>query len=166
MNGKERIDGMSMKGRPVRLDAIAHWIWTILFMLLALSGFPMMGARFGWMFGYDFGFADFVHRIVSVLFIVWVFLALLYAIKEMMKRKPEKISWLPVGKKGFSRFTFFVTLLLIFSGFLLWFHPLIPYLFGTFGFMIHEIAALVSIGSIVWHIYVKRYILQDIVKRK
>ncbi len=149
----------------IRLEFISHWIWTIIYMLLAISGFAMMGARFGWMFGYKFELADFVHRIMGVLFLFLVLLVVVYMIRRLVQERTVKTTWSPIGKKGFAAFTFLTTLLIILSGVLLWFHPNIPYLYGTFGFIIHEVAALLSIGSVVWHIYKKRYILRDISKK-
>jgi cytochrome b subunit of formate dehydrogenase len=88
-----------------------------------------------------------------------VLLVITYEIVRTVKGRTEKAPWLPIGKKGFAAFTFLSTLILILSGFLLWFAPNIPYLFGTIGFAFHEIAALLAIGSVVWHIYDKRRIL-------
>lgn len=149
---KEKMAGL-------RLDYIAHWTWAILFALLALSGFAMMGARFGWMLGYSFSFADFVHRIVGTLFVLWVTLAVVYEIARTLRSDKVKMLWLPIGKKGFAGFNFLATLLIILSGFMLWFHASIPTIFGVFGLVAHEMVALVSMGSIVWHIYDKRRIL-------
>lgn len=149
----------------MRLEFITHWIWTIFYVLLAISGFAMMGARFGWMFGYELELADFVHRIVSVLFLFLVVLVVIYQIVRLVKERSVKTVWSPIGKTGFAGFTFLTTLLIILSGVLLWFHPNIPYLYGTFGFIIHEWIAVLSIGSVVWHIYKKRHILRDLPKK-
>ena len=153
-----------MTGRTcnIRLDFIAHWAWTILYLLLALSGFSMMGSRFGWMFGYDFRAADFIHRVIGVVFIILVLLVVIYEIVGTVRGRTAINSWLPIGKWGFAGFTFLTTLLIIFSGFLIWFHTSIPYIFGTFGFIVHEFVTLLSIGSIVGHIYDKSYVLRDI----
>ncbi|MFC4767137.1 cytochrome b/b6 domain-containing protein [Effusibacillus consociatus] len=157
---------MTEKVLKVRFDFISHWIWTILYLLLALSGFAMMGAKFGWMFGYNFTLADFVHRLVGVLFIVLAVLVVIYEIARIVRGSASKGKWFPIGKQGFAGFTLLTTILLILSGFLLWFHANIPYVFGTFAFAVHEFVALLSIASIVWHIYKKRYILQDISQKE
>jgi cytochrome b subunit of formate dehydrogenase len=152
---------MKQKDDNLKFNLYTHWIWTILYALLALTGFSMMGAKFGWMFGYTFGLADFVHRVVAVLFIFLVLLIVVQEIVQLVKGNNRKKPWVTIGKKGFPGFTLLTTILIILSGFLLWFHAGIPYVWGTFGFLVHEFASLLSLGSVVWHIYVKRYILQD-----
>lgn len=125
-----------------------------------------MGAKFGWMLGYNFSLADVVHRIVAVLFTIWAFLAVIFGVASILKRPSAKTPWLPVGSKGFARFTFFTTLLLVFSGLLLWFHTAVPYMFAALGFATHEIVAILALAGVVWHIYDKRHMLQDLVKRR
>jgi len=45
----------------VKFDLVIHWIWTIVFSLLALSGLAMVGAKYGWVLQYDIAKADYVH---------------------------------------------------------------------------------------------------------
>jgi cytochrome b subunit of formate dehydrogenase len=46
----------------VKFDFVIHWLWTIVFSLLALSGLAMVGAKYGWILQYDIEKADYIHR--------------------------------------------------------------------------------------------------------
>lgn len=148
-------------------DQLLHWISAILVFLLLLSGMTIVGARFSWILGNHYALADITHRVVGVFWVLWVLVAVLYEIRQTLNAPRSKRTWLPIGRKGFARFNLSVFLLLILSGFLLWFMPAVPFIYAVFGFVVHEFFAFLILFVIVWHIIRKRHIFRlPLVKKR
>lgn len=155
------------QGREVSFDVVSHWIWATMVFLLLLSGLAIVGARYSWILGDHFAFADILHRVTGVFWVIWVSTTVVYEVSQLATKPASKRVWLPLGKSGFAAFNFIVTLLLILSGFLLWFMPAVPFGFAVISFVIHEFFAFVILFVIVWHIGRKRHIFQlPLLKRK
>lgn len=158
---------MSRTKRTPSFDLFLHWIWAILVFLLLLSGLAIVGAKYSWIMGNHFALSDITHRVVGVFWVLWVLIAVIYEIHQIVKTPVAKRVWLPIGKKGFAGFNLSVSLLMIFSGLLLWFMPAVPFIYAVFGFIVHEVFAFLILFVIVWHIVRKRHIFrQRLVKMK
>ncbi|QDP41358.1 cytochrome b/b6 domain-containing protein [Radiobacillus deserti] len=144
------------KPKKPPFDLWIHWFSAILVFLLLLSGMSIIGAKYSWMFGNDFALADITHRVVGAFWVVWMLVTVCYEIHQIMTSKIPKRVWMPIGMKGFRGFNLAVSLLLIFSGFLLWFLPSVPFMYATFAFVIHEFFAFFLLFALVWHIIKKR----------
>ncbi|MFD2922813.1 cytochrome b/b6 domain-containing protein [Halobacillus naozhouensis] len=151
---------MSKKKKAPSFDLLLHWISAILVFLLLLSGMSIVGAKFSWILGNHFALADITHRVVGVFWVLWVFIAVLYEIRQVLNDPASKRTWLPIGKKGFARFNLLFSLLMILSGFLLWFMPSVPFTYAVFGFVVHEFFAFLILFVIVCHIIRKRNIFR------
>lgn len=38
----------------VRFDFVMHWLWAIVWSLLGISGFAMVGAKYGWLLNWKY----------------------------------------------------------------------------------------------------------------
>ncbi|UFT98651.1 cytochrome b/b6 domain-containing protein [Radiobacillus kanasensis] len=157
---------MSKRKRNPPFDMMLHWISAILVFLLMISGMSIIGAKFSWIFGDHFALADITHRIVGVFWVLWMLVIVCYEVYQMVTSKIPKRRWIPIGMKGFGGFNLTTSLLMIFSGFLLWFLPSVPFIYATFAFAIHEFFAFFLLFAIVWHIIKKRHVFRVTIFRK
>ncbi len=137
---------------------IIHWIWSVVFGLMTISGFVLTGAKFGWLMNYNLPQADFIHRTFAVLFTLLTIIAVgmeIFRIASGAKR----MVWLIVGKSGFQLFTLLISLVFIITGVLVWTCNEYSKAAMVFAYQTHELAAYVIAGAVIWHIYKKAHAL-------
>lgn len=144
----------------LRLELVLHWLLTILFVVLTISGLAMVSAKFGWILNYDIATADFVHRIIAVPYVVITFLALGQEIIRAFKNKSQRdLNWAIFGRKGYGLFTLLTTLMFIITGIVLWKSHHSNRAALAFAMFVHEKLTFIVLASLVWHIYQKSYAL-------
>lgn len=143
----------------INIDFYIHWIWTVTFGILALSGFTLMGARYGWMMNYALPAADYLHRTLAVLFTVLLAVSIFFEILRILIKFKVSI-WMMVGTGAYQVFTLMTTLLLIISGLLIWICMEWSMEAMAFSMMVHELVSFIASGSIIWHIYMKAHVLK------
>lgn len=143
----------------LNLDFYIHWIWTATFGILALSGFALMGARFGWIMNYALPAADYLHRTLAAIYTLLLAAAIILEILRLQINFKAGI-WMMVGIGSYQVFTLITTLLLILSGLFIWICMEWSMEALTFSMMVHEIVAYLATGSILWHIYKKAHVLR------
>ena len=143
----------------VKFDFVMHWLWTIVFSILVISGLAMVGARNGWILNYDIASADLLHRILAAIYVVLTFISIAYEVIRGWNNNKKKSVWMIFGKSGYQLFTFITTLIFIITGVIIW------VCMGTnmdavaFSLYIHEKITYVVVASLIWHIYEKAHAL-------
>lgn len=148
----------------VRFDFIMHWLWTIVWALLALSGFSMVGAKYGWILNYNYAMAITVHRAFAAVFVLMTFISIVYDIARYIKKDTRKQVWFIIGREGYQLFTFITTLILIITGAIIWVCIELDVKVAAFALVIHEYISYIALASVIWHIYKKSHAL--ILKKK
>lgn len=143
----------------VKFDFVIHWLWTIVFTLLALSGLSMVGANYSWIMNNDIASADFIHRILAAIFVVLTFVSILYEVIRGCKNNDKKQAWMIIGKSGYQLFTFITTLIFIITGLIIWVCMDTNMAAVAFCLYIHEKLTYIVVGSLIWHIYEKCHAL-------
>ncbi len=143
----------------IRFDLVMHWLYAIVWALLAISGFAMVGAKYGWILNFNIALADYVHRISAALFIILTLISVIYEVIRGIKNDKSNLVWHIIGKKGYQLFTFIMTLLLIITGVIIWICMEYDMGFITFALLLHEYLSYIFLASVIWHIYKKCHIL-------
>jgi cytochrome b subunit of formate dehydrogenase len=143
----------------VRFDFAMHWLYVIVWGLLAISGFAMVGAKFGWLLNFDISSADYVHRISAMLFIILTLVSIIYEVIRGVKNDQKYLAWFIIGKSGYQLFTLIMSLLLIITGAIIWICIEYDLSFVTFALLVHEYLSYIFLASIIWHIYKKSHAL-------
>lgn len=143
----------------VKFDFVVHWLWTIVFMILALSGLGMVSSRFSWIMNNDIASADIVHRILAAVFVVLTLISILYEVIRGIKNDEKRLAWMIIGKSGYQLFTFITTLIFIITGIIIWVCMDTNMAAVAFCLYIHEKLTYLVIGSLIWHIYEKCHAL-------
>lgn len=143
----------------VKFDFIIHWLWTIVFAALTLSGLAMVGAKYGWVLNYDISSADFIHRILAVLYILLTFISIAYEVMRVLKNEDKKLAWFMIGKTGYQLFTYITTLIFILTGTIIWMCMDANMSATSFALFIHEKLTYLVVASVIWHIYMKSHAL-------
>lgn len=145
----------------VRFDFIMHWLWTIVFAILAISGLSMIGAKYGWILNYDIASADLTHRLLAAIFVVLTFITIGYEVVRGCKNDEKKLAWMVIGKSGYQVFTFITTLIFIITGVIIWVCMDMNSNLAAvaFSLYIHEKLTYIVIVSVIWHIYDKCHAL-------
>lgn len=145
----------------VRFDFVIHWIWTIVFSILTLSGLSMVGAKYGWILNYDISSADLIHRVLAAIFVVLTFISIGYEVIRGCKGDEKKLAWFIIGKCGYQAFTFITTLIFIITGVIIWVCMGVNSNLSAvaFSLFIHEKLTYIVIASLIWHVYVKCHAL-------
>ena len=143
----------------LKFDFVMHWIWAIVWSLLAISGFSMVGAKYGWILNFDYATADYVHRVFAAVFVVLTLISIIYEIVRNIRKDDSKLAWFIFGRSGYQSFTFITTLVLIVTGALIW--VCIEFDLKAVGFALkmHEYVAYLALASVIWHIYKKSHAL-------
>jgi cytochrome b subunit of formate dehydrogenase len=136
-----------------------HWLWTLVFTLLAISGLGMAGAKYGWLLNYDIASADLVHRVLAAVFVVLTFICVLYEVLKGVRNDETKSAWMLIGRKGYQLFTFITTLIFIITGVIIWVCMDTNMAAVAFCLYIHEKLTYIVVVSVIWHIYVKCHAL-------
>ncbi len=142
-----------------RFDFIMHWLWAIVWSLLALSGFSMVGAKYGWLLSYNYALAINVHRVMAAIFVMLTFISIVYEIGRAVKKKTQKLPWFIIGRSGYQLFTFITTLILIITGAIIWVCSELDIKVATIALWIHEYISYLTLASVIWHIYKKSHAL-------
>ena len=150
----------------VKFDFVIHWLWTIVFSLLALSGLAMVGAKYGWVLQYDIAKADYVHRVLSAVFVILTFISIVYEVSRAIKNDNKKLTWFMIGKGGYQLFTLITTLIFIITGVIIWVCMDSNMAAVAFALYIHEKLTYLVLASVVWHIYKKCHALIWPVKKQ
>lgn len=143
----------------VKFDFIIHWLWTIIFSLLALSGLSMVGAQYGWVLNYDLATADFTHRILAAIFVFLTFVSIAYEVIRAVRSDERKLVWFIIGKGGYQLFTFITTLIFIITGAIIWVCMDSNMTAVAFALYVHEKLTYLVVFSVIWHIYKKCHAL-------
>ena len=144
----------------INLDFYIHWIWTVTFGVLAITGFALMGARYGWVMNYALSVADYLHRTLAALYVILLATAVLLEILRILIGLKVSI-WMMIGTKPYQVFTLITTLLLIISGLMIWVCMEWMITAVTFSMIVHEIVSFLALGSIIWHLYEKAHSLRQ-----
>ncbi|MCX7923090.1 MAG: cytochrome b/b6 domain-containing protein [Clostridia bacterium] len=145
--------------KNVRFDFIIHWLWTIVFALLVLSGLAMVGAKYGWILNYDIASADYIHRLLAAVYVMLTFISVAIEVIRGIKGDDKKLTWFIIGKSGYQLFTFITTLIFIITGVIIWVCMDSNIAAVSFALYIHEKLTYIVIASVIWHIYVKCHAL-------
>ena len=143
----------------IRFDFVMHWLWAIVWSLLGLSGFAMVGAKHGWLLNFDFATADYVHRISAAVFVILTFIAIFYEVFRNIKKDTKNLAWFIIGRSGYQLFTFITALILIITGALIWICTELEMTVAGFALVIHEYISYIALASVIWHIYKKCHAL-------
>ena len=143
----------------VRFDFVVHWLWTIVFAALALSGLAMVGAKYGWVLNYDIASADYIHRVLASIYVLLTFISIAYEVIRGLKNNENKLAWFVIGKSGYQLFTFITTLIFIITGAIIWICMDSNISATAFALYIHEKLTYIVVASVIWHIYVKCHAL-------
>ncbi len=145
--------------KNVRFDMVMHWLYAIVWALLAISGFAMISAKFGWILNFNFTMADTVHRFSAAAFVLITFIAIVHEIIRKIKKDSRPQPWNIIGRSGYQLFNLIITLLLILSGVLIWICMEFNQKAVAYALLIHEYISYLSLISIIWHIFKKTHIL-------
>lgn len=143
----------------IRFDFIMHWLFAIAWSLLGLSGFAMVGAKYGWLLNFNYGMADYVHRISAMIFVVLTFISIFYEVYRSYKNEDKHLAWFIIGKSGYQLFTFITSMILIITGALIWICDVLDVTAVGFALFIHEYISYIALASVIWHIYMKAHAL-------
>ncbi|MFZ5986450.1 MAG: cytochrome b/b6 domain-containing protein [Bacillota bacterium] len=143
----------------VRYDFIIHWLWTIVFALLTLSGLSMVGAKYGWVLNYDIASADYVHRVLAAVYVLLTFISIAIEVVRGIKGDEKSLAWFMIGKSGYQLFTFITTLIFIITGVIIWVCMDSNMAAVSFSLYIHEKLTYIVVASVIWHVYVKCHAL-------
>ena len=144
----------------MKSDFIIHWIWSICFAILLLSGIAMIGARFGWVLGYDIAAADMIHRVAAVVYIGLAAASIAQESTRAWFQQSEKLlTWGIFSRQGYGLFTLLTTVLFILSGWILWKNHDTNRAAVAVAMFIHEQLTYITLASVIWHIYQKAHIL-------
>lgn len=143
----------------VRFDFVMHWLWAVVWSILALSGFSMVGAKHGWLLNFDYATADYVHRMAAAVFVLLTFISIFYEVFRNIKKDTKKLAWFIFGRSGYQLFTFITTLILIITGALIWICTELEITVIGFALLIHEYISYIALASVIWHIYKKCHAL-------
>jgi len=144
----------------LRFDFVMHWLYAIVWSLLALSGFGMVGAKNGWLVDFNYATADYTHRVFAVIFVLLTLISIFYEIWRNIKNDNKKSAWMIIGGTGYQLFTFIISLILIITGALIWICIEFDLTFVAFALAIHEYISYIALASVIWHIYKKCHALK------
>lgn len=161
---------------------IAHWVNALAFIMLYISALPMYTDFFNWMYPL-FGGPEVlrvVHRIFAVMFVLPIFILLIFDTKSLVGWFKQIISWkkhdvqffgafpkevltghadvpkqdfLNAGEKLNSILTILTAIMLICSGFVMWFPEIFPTSMAVWMYPIHNIGLGLATAVIIGHIY-------------
>ena len=143
----------------MRFDLAIHWIYAIIWSLLAISGFSMVSAKHGWLLNFDYTTADYVHRLAAAAFVIVFLVSIFYEIYRKIVNDNKNLAWFIIGRTGYQLFTFIMTLVLILTGVIIWICMEFNIKGVAFAMLTHEYASYVALASLIWHIYKKAHIL-------
>ena len=143
----------------IRFDFVIHWLWTIVFSLLALSGIAMVSPRYGWVLNYDIGAADISHRVLAAVFVILTFISIGYEVIRAIKNDTSRKAWHVIGSSGYQLFTYITTLIFIITGAIIWICMDANMAATAFALYIHEKLTYIVILSVIWHVYIKCHAL-------
>jgi cytochrome b subunit of formate dehydrogenase len=143
----------------IRFDFVIHWLWTIVFSLLALSGIAMVSPRYGWVLNYDLGTADISHRVLAALFVILTLISIGFEVIRAIRNDTSRQAWFIIGKSGYQLFTYITTLIFIISGAIIWICMDSNMAATAFALYVHEKLTYIVVASVIWHVYVKCHAL-------
>jgi len=138
-----------------------HWLWAIVFGVLAISGFAMIGAKYGWIVNYSLAAADYVHRVSASFFVILTVLAIGNEVWRAWKNEVKALPWMIIGPSGYQLFNFITALILILTGMLIWVCSDFNRAQIAFSLYVHEFIAYVVLVGVIWHIYQKCHALNS-----
>lgn len=141
----------------IKADFIVHWLYAIVFGILLITGFTLMGAKFGWLMDYSLALADYLHRTLAAAFVILTLVAIVLEAIKFSKKDKTGGRWLIINKSPMGIFTLVVTLLLTLSGIYLLICMEFSHKLLAFAFIIHDLATFLSVIVVIWHIYDKAY---------
>lgn len=142
--------------KTYKIDFILHWLWTIVFGLLLISGLTLMGAKFGWLTNYNVALSDYIHRTLGAAFVILSIAAIgMEAYRISISSKP--MPWLFIKKSWMGIFTLISVLLFTISGIFLWICVGFSHATLTFALMVHDLLTFIWVPTVIWHIYEKAH---------
>lgn len=142
-----------------RFDSVVHWVWTLIFSMLMLSGLAMVGAKNGWLLNFDIALADRYHRVFAAIYVLAALVSIVYEIYHSLKTPYKKLTWFIFGKSGYQLFTFLTTLIFIITGAIIWVCMDSNMHATAIALYIHEKLTYFVLASVIWHIYQKCHAL-------
>lgn len=143
----------------INIDFYIHWLWVATFGILALTGFTLMGPRYGWILNYALAAADYLHRTMAAIFTILLASAIALEILKLLFNVKVTL-WMMIGTGPYQLFTLITTLLLIISGLFIWICMEWSMSALAFALTVHEIVSFLAVGSLIWHIYQKAHTLR------
>ena len=140
-------------------EFILHWIWTIVFGILTITGLALLGPKYGWVMNYNLAVADYLHRTMAVLFTVIFLVEIALEVRRILWLKGKREPWLVVGKNGFALLTFIASWLFIVTGIFLWYCMENEHGILALAAIVHEMLTFVMVFAIIWHIWDKSHVL-------
>ncbi|WP_368666317.1 formate dehydrogenase subunit gamma [Ammoniphilus sp. CFH 90114] len=161
---------------------IAHWVNAGAFFALYITALPMYTEFFDWLYPVLGGPANarLLHRVFAVLFILPMFIMIFCDPKSFFHWIKSIFTWrkhdfgffLPFAKEFFGKHAdipkqdfynagekinsllqVFTTIIIIASGFMMWFPSYIPYDIRVWGYLLHNIGFALAIAVVVGHVY-------------
>lgn len=142
-----------------KLEFILHWVWSVVFGMMLITGIALLGPKYGWAMDYNLAFADYLHRTLAVVLTVLLLMEIILEVRRILILNAKREPWLVVGKKGFALVTFAASFLLIISGLLLWVCVEDNHAVTAFASIIHESVTFAITFGMIWHIYDKSHVL-------
>lgn len=142
-----------------KLEFILHWIWSVVFGMMLITGIALMGPKYGWAMDYNLSLADYLHRTMALVLTVLFFIEIIMEIRRILVLNDKREPWLVVGKNGFALVTFLASFLLIISGLLIWICVEDNHVITAFASIIHEAVTFAIAFGMIWHIYDKSHVL-------
>lgn len=143
----------------MRFDFIIHWLWTLVFLALTISGLGMTGAKYSWILNYDIALADLVHRLSAAIYVALTFVSISFEVMRSLTNETKKMAWFVFGPASYQVFTMITTLIFIITGTIIWICMDANRAATAFALFIHEKLTFIVIASLLWHIYVKAHAL-------
>ncbi len=160
----------------------AHWVNALAFFALYLTALPMYTEFFDWLYPVFGGpeNARLMHRIFAVIFLLPTFIWLVFDPKGFFRWIKEIITWRKedlkffgpfvkeffgkkgkVPKQGFfnagekvnSWLQIITAVIIIFSGFTMWFPDAFPQAMVQWGYFLHNVGFALAIAVVVGHVY-------------
>ncbi|MGE5416501.1 MAG: hypothetical protein ACM3UZ_07050 [Acidobacteriota bacterium] len=143
----------------IKFDFLIHWVWSVVFAILALSGLAMIGAKYGWILSYNLAQADYIHRVMAAIYIILTFVVVMHEVVWVFKNEKKKQPWMVIGPDEYRFFAFITTLLFIITGTIIWVCMESNHAALALAMFVHENLTYLAIVSVIWHIYEKSHAL-------
>ncbi|MGE5404906.1 MAG: hypothetical protein ACM3PP_08195 [Candidatus Saccharibacteria bacterium] len=143
----------------IKFDFLIHWVWSVVFAILALSGLAMIGAKYGWILSYNLALADYIHRVMAAVYVILTSVVVTHEVIRVFTNDKKRQPWMVIGPHEYQFFTFIATLLFIITGAIIWVCMESNHAALALAMFIHENLTYLVVVSLIWHIYEKSHAL-------